>query len=145
MAERQFEISYKENIKKSVLSTLLGSLITTWIFIGLNYFETISTKGYYTSPFTFIEYHFVCIPVWGYGLPSYIFMNIIFTFLISYKLILRPIYLYYLSGILSYLISVVLFFISSFSYNSETLVFSFVVEAPLLLAYLLFFSKDFKQ
>jgi hypothetical protein len=69
MAERQFAINYKKTLMKCGIAILLGSLISAWLFIILNYAETVNSQGsysarYHTENICFVLYlhiNFLCI------------------------------------------------------------------------------------
>lgn len=150
MVGRKFEIikniiSYKTITKKIVTEVVVGSFISVWVFIILNYLETISIKGTYSSPFTIIEYHFLCIPLLGYNLPAYFFVIFIYTYLINNKLLKLNFLTYIVAGILSHLVGASLFFISSITYDSQSLFSSLVIGIPTLVIYFLFFNKIKKE
>jgi hypothetical protein len=138
MAERQFEISKRVLIMKCSVVTLLGSLISVWLFIIWNYFSTVKDLGYYSNPFSILEMHLICIPIFGYQLPAYLVSSLICISLVQRGWIKSAIVAYLGAGLSGWIISTLLMFVSGSDYTLDALVGALGIELPSLLIYLVF-------
>ena len=140
MDNRQFEISRRKFIKKCGVAVLLGSLITSWIYIILNYFETMKLQGYYSSPFSILEFQLLCLPFFAYQIPAYFVGGMIGISLVKRGWIRSVITAYLGVGIAGYFISTLLLSVL-FTTDSSYFVameITLLGEFPSLLLYLWF-------
>jgi hypothetical protein len=143
MAERQFEISKRVLIMKCSVATLLGSLISVWLFIIWNYFSTVKDQGYYSAPLSILEMHLICIPIFGYQLPAYLVGGLICISLLKRGWVNSAIVAYLGAGLSAWIISTLLMFLSGTDYTLDALVGALGIGLPSLLLYLvLLFPKS---
>ena len=138
MAERQFEISKRVLIMKCSVVTLLGSLISVWLFIIWNYFSTVKDLGYYSAPFSILEMHLICIPIFGYQLPAYLVSGLICISLVQRGWVKSAIVAYLGAGISGWIISSLFWFVSGTEYTFGGMVVALEIGLPSLLVYLVF-------
>lgn len=140
MDQRQFETGRLVFTKKSALAMLLGSLITSWIYMIGNYFETIKSQGYYSSPFSILEFQLLCLPFFAYQLPAYLISGMIGISLVKRGWIKSAITAYLGVGITSWVFSTLLLSVL-FTTNGDYLVamkIALIGGLPSLLLYLWF-------
>jgi hypothetical protein len=145
MAERQFEISKRVLITKCSVATLLGSLISVWLFILWNYFSTVKDLGYYSAPFSILEMHLICIPILGYQLPAYLVSSLIGMNLVKRGWIKSAMAAYLGAGVAGWLISTLLMFVSGTDYTLDAVVGALGIELPSLLLYLVFLFPKYVE
>ena len=138
MAERQFAINYRKTLMKCSIAILLGSLISAWLFIILNYFETVNSQGYYSAPVSILEMHLLCIPVFAYQLPVYLVSSLIFVSLFKRGWVKSAVVAYLGAGISGWIISSLFWFVSGTDYTLGGMVVALEIGLPSLLVYLVF-------
>jgi hypothetical protein len=132
------EMSYREMLKKSSVAILLGSLITTWLFIALNYFETIDKQGYYSAPLSMLELHLMCIPIIGYQFPSYLISNLICVNFFKRGWLKSAILTCVAGGVFGWILSTLLLYTLSIDYTLENLLNVLQLGLPSLIVYYVF-------
>lgn len=140
MDQRQFEINRRIFAKKSSLAILLGSLISSWIYIIGNYLETIKSQGYYSSPFSILEFQLLCLPFFAYQLPAYLVSGMIGISLVKHRWIKPAITAYLGVGITSWVVSALLLSVL-FTTNGDYFIamkIALIGGLPSLLLYLWF-------
>lgn len=138
MKKRKFGI-----IKITCLAVFIGSIVTPWLIVLLDYIETAQSgnERWFYNYFSWLELQAFCITIIGYNLPAYLLINFIYKSALNRDLIKLNFSTYIIFGFTSYLTGSILFFISGIYYDWETLLFSLLINLPILLIYCLFFHK----
>ncbi|MBE0669350.1 MAG: hypothetical protein IH588_02075 [Anaerolineales bacterium] len=132
--------------KRVSISIILGSLITPLLFVIFNYFETINTKGIYYSPVSVFEMQMLCIPLFGYQLPSYLTGGMLFANLLNRGFLKSAVPTYIWTGVLGWILSTGLLFVGSIKHDLASVLSSTILGLPSLLVYYLFFlSPELKK
>ena len=146
MDQRQFEVNAGKFVKKCAVILVFGSLIPAWMFIISEYVDMVNHRGYYSwndsPPLPLFAAQFLCIPILGYQLPTYIISGLIGINFVKGGRIKPAIAAYLVVGIAGWFVSTLLLFIMNMlpGYSAvDTMIFSAEEGLPSLFLYLVFF------